>query len=84
MSGPDTEGSFGWNGIGLTRGAAARKKQKKNKTKKKQAQTETKSVTNNNVTSIELSLLVYYFIWTSTAYTECNNYIFNYLNVIIN
>ena len=63
MSGPDTEGSFGWNGIGLTRGAAVRKKQKK----KRQAQTETKSVTNNNVTSIELSLLVYYFIWTSTA-----------------
>ena len=65
MSGPDTEGSFGWNGIGLTRGAAVRKKQKK-----KQAQTEQRvllSVTNNNVTSIELSLLVYYFIWTSTA-----------------
>ena len=28
MSGPETEESYGWNGIGLTRGAAV--KQKKN------------------------------------------------------
>lgn len=73
MSGPDTEGSFGWNGKGLTRGAAAKKQTKK----QTNTQAETKHVTDNNVTGMELNLLFYNFTPTSRAYTKCDNYTFN-------